>query len=266
MLVIGAVLFAVSIVRATPDDEPRVITVPAAVTLGLRAEFAASHGIEPDAAELDRLVETWVAEQVLAEEGIARGLPEHDPLIRRRLVERMRDELASDVAVASPTDADLQKWLDDHADRYALLPRVSFEHVYFPTAAAEGSGATPDPMATLGALRAGGDAAGIGAAFPYGSVFSRRAQEQVAWTFGDDFAALLAARAADGSREWFGPVPSPFGQHLVRITDFDAGSVAPLERVRDRVTADWTAEQQGVALRRAVEALRATWEVRLEQP
>ena len=52
----------------------------------------------------------------------------------------------------------------------------------------------------------------------------------------------------------------------MRIPDFDAGSVAPLERVRERVTADWTDEQRSVALRQAVYALRSTWEVRMEQP
>lgn len=43
--------------------------------------------------------------------------------------------------------------------------------------------------------------------------------------------------------EWSGPVNSGFGQHLVRLEQHEEGALPPFATQRDRVLADWRAEE-----------------------
>ena len=75
-------------------------------------------GPRADVAELDRLVEAEVKEEILYREGLALGLDKDDEIVRRRMAQKMQF-LAEDVAAAhQPTDAELKAWFD--AEREAV--------------------------------------------------------------------------------------------------------------------------------------------------
>ena len=53
-----------------------------------------------------------------------------DPVIRRRVAQKV-EFLAQELTPATPTDAELQAWLDQHAADYRVDARYSFTQVYF---------------------------------------------------------------------------------------------------------------------------------------
>ena len=66
-------------------------------------------------------------------EAMAAGLDRDDTVIRRRLRQKL-EFLHEDAAdTAAPTDAELQAWLDAHADAFRTEPRVSFRQVFVST-------------------------------------------------------------------------------------------------------------------------------------
>ena len=60
---------------------------------------------------------------------------------------------------------------------------------------------------------------------------------------------------------WSGPVTSPFGRHLVRVTERREASLPPLEAVRDRVERDWRASFAETLREDRFEALRSRYQV-----
>jgi parvulin-like peptidyl-prolyl isomerase len=76
-----------------------------------------------------------------------------------------------------------------------------------------------------------------------------------------EFAAAIES-ATPG--EWFGPVRSGFGLHLVLIEDFQAGREPPLDEVRQAVERDYLAARITETKDAFYEELRKRYTVRIE--
>ena len=83
------------------------------------------------AEERAALVRDAAAEEALYREGSALGLAGADPLVRRRVVQQMRqlllEERAGEVTVS---DAEVEQYYRDNASDYGLPERLRFSHVH----------------------------------------------------------------------------------------------------------------------------------------
>jgi hypothetical protein len=61
--------------------------------------------------------------------------------------------------------------------------------------------------------------------------------------------------------EWVGPVPTTFGQHLVRVTDKTPSTLPPLADIRDAVLQDWRASLTEQLREERLMAMRARYEI-----
>jgi parvulin-like peptidyl-prolyl isomerase len=77
-------------------------------------------------------------------------------------------------------------------------------------------------------------------------------------SFGEDFGRKLM-KVPKG--EWSGPLESPFGLHLVRITDRRSGYDPPLEQVRKAVELKWRTEKRDAFVQAEYKRLREKYEV-----
>src|SRR6185369_12271892 len=130
-LVLGAGLFLAAGLMSNGDGaEPGRIVVTTGQIEHLAGGYERVHQRPPLADELDGLIRDWVREEAYCREALALGLDRDDPVIRQRLRQKM--EFVSDdvAAAAEPTDADLQRYLDDHPDAFRLERRFTFSQVY----------------------------------------------------------------------------------------------------------------------------------------
>ena len=149
--VIGALLFVVLAGRAG-DDADREIMVTRGQIESLSQIWQRTWQRPPTQAELEGIIRDHVREEILYREARAMGLDENDSVIRRRLRQKL-EFLAEDfAALAEPADADLQAYLDAHVERYALSPRLSFQHV-FVSEEKRGADAEDEALELLGVLR-----------------------------------------------------------------------------------------------------------------
>jgi hypothetical protein len=88
-------------------------------------------------------------------------------------------------------------------------------------------------------------------------------QEGVAAMFGPDFAAAAFEKQGQG---WFGPIPSPFGQHLVLVMDTEPGRAVPLAEIRDRLRADWISNHRNIARDDFHARMRKRYDIRIDWP
>lgn len=191
--------------------------------------------------DLDAAVAEHVATEALVREARKLGLAEHDLIVRRRLVQKMRFLLEE--PPPTPTDAELSQWLGDHAERYRQPPRVAFEHVYF-------TGERPDAQQIAEqALR---DGTTRGDPFIHGRVFALSDASTVTQRFGAHFAdAVFSVETTD----WAGPLQSSTGVHLVRILDRSDGRPGELADLREQLTADWSTAWSEAQQARAVQQI-----------
>jgi PPIC-type PPIASE domain len=238
-LLLGAGLFVAAGLMSKGDGaEPGRIVVTKGQIEHLAAGYERVHQRPPSADELDGLIRDWVREEAYCREALALGLDRDDPVIRQRLRQKM-EFVSDDVAAApEPTDADLQRYLDEHAEAFRLERRYTFSQVYLNPEHRRDALAR-DTTATLAELRKSGadaDLAGLGDSFLLDHDFTGLPSSEVAKLFGEQFATALGALP---NGEWQGPVESGYGVHLVLVRERTDGRVPALAEVRDAVRREW---------------------------
>lgn len=259
---LGAAVFALHAAFARPSRDGRIV-VSLDFREGLRQEHAARTGRPPTPDEERAMIDRFIDEEVLYREAVALGLDRGDPIVRRRLAQKMTFIAEDGAAAREPSDAELRAFLDAHADRYREPPRVSFRHVFL-SRDRRGSSLDADARKALDDLAKGArDAATLGDPFLQGSTFTRRTAAEVEAVFGRAFASALVS-AKPGA--WVGPIASSYGAHVVEIQGRADGAPAKLDAVRARVRADLIDERRATASREMRARLRARYAVEIEAP
>jgi hypothetical protein len=184
------------------------------------------------------------------------GLDRDDPVIKRRVRQKLEVIAEEQLARDAPTDADLAAYLEKNAERFARPGTVSFEQVYF---------AAATPAAEVEAARAaalrGSDPARLGQPTMLPPSAHNAPLDLAARDFGREFAAELEKLPLD---KWAGPLRSAFGQHLVRVSARAPAQNPPLAEVRAAVEREWENERRTASLAENYKALRSRYEVVIE--
>src|SRR4030095_7403948 len=202
-LIIGAALFGLhGWLNQGLLHTPSEIVVSRGQIRSLEAQFERVWQRPTTAQELQGLIDSWVREEIFYREGLLQGLDRDDPVVRRRIAQKV--EFIVDGAVpAAPTAAELQSWLDAHADKYAIEASYSLRQVYFDPAR-HGDSLDQTIAAARAALEQG--ATDVGDATRLPATLNTTAGE-IGRIFGSDFAAALRTLPTGG---WQGPVRSGF--------------------------------------------------------
>lgn len=204
----------------------------------LKAGWVQNFRRAPTQGELDGLINQEIKEEIYYREALRLGLDRNDPLIRRRLYTKMRFLDNQEAAGGDPSDAVLQKWMDDHPGKYALAPLYDLDQIYLGQNSAVDEQAITAALDALNQGRLQPDAVGRSIALP--ASFKRAGGAEIARQFGETFSASLNTISGG---EWHGPIPSGYGVHLVRISEKIPGKSPALDDVRQAVTNDWRAAE-----------------------
>jgi hypothetical protein len=237
------------------------IVVSAAVQEQLAATFQRTWQRAPTAQEMTSLVDGWVREEVLYRQGVAMGFDQGDPVIRRRVAQKV-SFVADGLAPETPTDEELNAWLETRTDAYQVPPRYSFEQVYINPGQHAGD-LEAYLASTLAALQgaAGAGSGGLGDSIMLPGEVAAATPRDIERVFGLEFAAAVAAQSPGA---WQGPVISGFGLHFVRVNDVLPGRRPGLDEVRAEVERDYLDERAGEISDAFYEALRERYTVRVE--
>ena len=233
--VLGAALFAAyaALAPATPDSSS--ITVSSDQIASIAAQFRATWQRPPTEEELRHLIDGYVREEVLYREGLALGLDRDDPVVRNRVKQKV-EILSEDALSVEPTDAQLQKYLDDHREAFEIPAAVSLEQAYFDPDR-HGDRLDVNMRAALDRLRAGGRAADAGDRTQLPARLDRVLPPDLARSFGEEFARSVRDLPVG---QWSGTVRSSFGHHLVRVTWRGEPRMPALAEARDVVAREWS--------------------------
>jgi peptidyl-prolyl cis-trans isomerase C len=248
-LVIGALLFLEYQLRQSRTAEP--IVLPAAVRATLIADFEKMTGRPATTADVNRIEQDFVDDEVLFREALAQGLHLTDGTVRARLIEEMRLRITG--PLPELTDEQLVNHYSEHLDRYRSEPAASFRHVYFAERPAE-------PEVLLAQLRSGTPVAGE--PFGRGAEFPHYGQSMLRGLFGQAFTASLWTVPVG---EWTGPLQSQYGWHYVRVGERLPPALLPFEQARQQVENDLLVDTIDRAVGQHVREALPSHEVRIER-
>jgi hypothetical protein len=264
-LLLGAALFAAYAIlsRGGAGESGRIVVTQGQIE-SMATLFARTWQRPPDGEELRGLIRSYVREEVLYREGLALGLDRDDPVIRRRVGQKL-EFVAENGEAAEPSDKDLQAYLDSHRAAFAVEPQFTFRQVYLDPRRHEKALAADAErlLAELNRPGSGRDAAELGDPTLLPHRLERASASEVKRVLGEDFAAALA-KLAPG--RWQGPINSGYGAHIVLVSVRTEARAPALAEVREVVKREWERARRVEASEKFYQKLLARYAVTVEGP
>lgn len=250
----------------SPEEVNNTVTVSAAEIEWMQTIWQKRWNRPPTTTERDGLIQQYIKETVLYREALTMGLDKDDPVIRRRLAQKL-EFLAGDlVALTPPTDEEVQAYFDEHRTRYQDPTRFTFTQVFIdPDKRGE---TTLDDARTIRAtLKSQSDevkrAGSWGDDLMLPGDYLAKDLIEVQKQFGKGFAESLATLSP---RQWHEPVVSGYGMHLVYVHEIIKPPIRSLADVRERVVQDWENEKRDEFNEKFYANLRDRYTIVIEKP
>ena len=264
-LLLGALIFiAHRFLSMRVDDEPQRIVITQGQITSMMIGYSRTWQRPPTREELERLIRDRVREEVYSREAVAMGLDQDDPVIRRRLQQKLEFVTDDVAALAEPTDAELAAYLKAHADVFHVDRKFTFSQVYLDPSK-HGERLTQDADQLLIQLRQTGrdvDLYSLGDAFLLEHRFEAAPASETSKQFGHKFAAKLNDFPVG---QWYGPVESGYGMHLVFVEERTEGHLPELAEVRDAVRREWANARRLESNEKFFQSLLKHYEVVVEK-
>jgi len=276
-LAIGVVLFAaragfdayrppVADVIAVPAERSGATALEPWLTEEILVREALRRGMDDDAVVAQRLALNLDFVDAHAAGGAQRGqlrraLVHSDPVIRRRLAQRMRFGLEAEASDRAPDPSEIRAHIAAHPEAFLFPGAVRIEQIFF-AFELRGDRARADADAALARLaternaeaaeRAAGDPLAVhddvvrtpaGLAKFYGPAFAR--------------AVMLVPLG-----EWSGPLASTLGVHVVLVVELEDARPLTANEARPQAVRRIQAARREAAYRDGLQRVRARYEIR----
>jgi hypothetical protein len=241
------------------------VTVTADRVAQLDAIFRRTWQRPPTEEELDGLIQEHVKEEILYREARAAGLDEDDLVIRRRLRQKIELLWAGLEELMEPTEKELQTYLSEHADDYAIPVELSFRQIYL-NSDERGEASLSEAERLVQKLTHEGENARIdtlGDPFLLPQDYDAYPLTDVVRLFGQEFAEALSALP---DKRWSGPIYSSYGVHVAVVLRREPGRLPGLDEARKQVRRDWLEDRRRQAEKNFYEGLRQRYTVVVEKP
>lgn len=277
-LVLGAVLFVIYDTRSgnneiSPDektilvDRNELLTYMQYSAMAFNDEHFSQQLDNMGTEERQQLIDALVREEVLFREAKMLQLDSNDYVIKRRLIQKLEFLTKGFISAGSGlTGSDIESYYEQNKNEYYEQPYVTFTHVFFDFERHDIESAGKLALETLDKLNndrvAFSEGIQYGDRFLYHTNYVERTADYVASHFGISMADSLFGLAPDDGK-WRGPFESPYGMHLVMLTDKQPGRFPDVAEIYDRVRDD--AEQAIVRERteQAIDELVKSYDVKV---
>jgi hypothetical protein len=259
-LLLGVALFVLYQAVSPGGGSGRTIVVNDATIAMLWQRHAATWLRPPRPEELRSLVDNYIREEILYREGVAMGLDRNDPVIQRRVLQKLEVLSEESNSPEPPGDEELAAYLQKNAGLYAQPAVFDYQQVMLDPSRHD-AGLEADLKILMTELNAGADPATLGDPSLLPAAAEGMSLDRLEREFGQEFAAAIQALPL-GS--WQGPVRSGYGVHIVRVDRKIEAQGPSLDEVREAVERDWEYERRQTAREAFYQDLLKNYEVRIE--
>jgi hypothetical protein len=248
-ILLGAIIFGIDALLHPPAKDEKVIMVTKAMRQSFIDNFDEDKERAPSGDQLQKMIDSWIASEILYREGKTLGVDRGDETIRDRIAYKMQLLIFDQIRVPRPSDEQLQAWLAENHVRFDEPERVSF-YITPPTDQATAQRRLEDIVQQ----RESEELQNLTRAILARPIAS------LAASFGEDFRNGLLT-LPEG--EWR-LLQSKDGWHVARLDSRRPGNLANLDTVRDEAARIWHTEETRKLAWEAVKRLKASYQVRYE--
>jgi hypothetical protein len=247
---LGALLFGIDAWLHPPKREEHTIVVSKALRQSFIDNFDEDKARVPSDAELKKMIDAWVASEILYREGKAMAVDRGDQMIRDRIAYKLQLLIFDQVKVAQPTEEQLRAWFAANHGHFDEPERIGF-YLTPPTDETAARRALEDIKAQREAPELRAQTRAILA----------RPVESIAPAFGAGFRDALLAQPFG---QWT-VLQSKDGWHVVRLDSRRPGKLATLDEVRNEAIRLWHNDEVRQRAWAAVTRLKTQYTIRYEQ-
>ena len=265
-LVIGGILFAFFSWSGQTDLEaPHVIRLTAGEITAMQKFWEKTHLRLPTESELEGMIENRIKEEVLSRKALALGISVGDTLIRRRLAQKMEFLSEGLVDPGEPSEEDLQTHMKANPEQFQEPTRISFEHIFL-NPERHGENLHRVAQTLLVSIQNSNNSKNVSTAGDptlLNSHFELITPTSLGGLFGEEFvAAMMKLPLGD----WQGPVRSPYGLHLVYISQREEAHMPEFNAIRNKVREALLEKRRRDAATTLYKSLRESYHIVVERP
>lgn len=261
---IGLALFA--LYSAVGNNEAREghITLTHAEITRLADTWQRRWNRPPSQQDMREVIEARVREEVLYREALSLGMDRNDPVVRRRMSQKMAFMFEDLSTMPQPDEQQLADFLAAEHDQFLRPTRYSLRHIFF-SRDQRGAAVESDARAHLQRLQSEGEQSSLLSAdrFLHPPAFNNASSEAIARQLGKAFVDGLTGLE---TQRWQGPVMSAYGTHLVYIEGKRGAYLPPLAEIREEVLQQWQVRERRRQNDAAYQRLRQHYTVDVDWP
>lgn len=204
----------------------------------------------------------------LLDEAIEIELFDSDPVIRRRIIQLMEQELRQHEVIGHPSDETLTAYIKANPDQFSQPARLSFTQHFFNTLEEAESfrqgistkiqtSILPSKMTLASETKIEEQFGG-----EFARTLTSAAEQKQKTPYSIDSSALVASNT---NATELAPIKSAFGYHLVTLHEVRPKRLAELNDVYNRAFIKWLEVEKSQSHRRAVARLRNNYQVRTDE-
>ncbi|MGB5393777.1 MAG: peptidyl-prolyl cis-trans isomerase [Lutimonas sp.] len=260
-VLIGIFLFALYGVVNKNESHNEVILLDQSDVDKIIASWEMQWKRVPTEDELKSLLEQNIKQEIFYQEALKMNLDHNDEIIKRRLSQKMQF-LSNDIAsLKVPTEDDLQLFFNENSEKYVVPGTYSFYQIIF--SPDKRNNPTVDAEKVLEEFK--------NASFD--EMKNKGDQMPFAYFMADvntnDIAYQLGSMLSEGFEhiplnQWYGPVTSSFGEHLIYITSKTNERIPDLVEVRKDVLLDYEYDQQQKTNEAIIKELKKKYSIKLD--
>ena len=253
-LLIGGLIFSIFSLKNPTTQSQEIINISKAQIKQLQFRWQKKHFREPSKEELHQLIEQKIYEKIMVNEALGLGLEKNDPIINRRLMQKI-EFISTDLAqLQDPSDKELLTYLQEHPKAFAKAPKISFKQLYFST--------QEEALSFLKQLDTSDFKTGTYRnTFMLDTLQNKLTQQELSRNFGKHLAQEVFV-LKEGT--WQGPIRSGYGFHLVYITQKNTGELPPLDSLKQRLKKEWLNAKQKEINQAFYQDLRKNYTIKVE--
>ena len=241
------------------------VIVTNSMVLQVEQSFESRWNRPPTPEEKQALLDKYVKDIILYRTALEMGLDQDDQVIRGRMVQKL-EFLGNDlIQPPQPSEQDLVTFYEKHKEKYIPEEIITLTHIYFDPDKRDEETLTDADNALRELQSRGefaGDISGFGDAFMLQNYYPKRSVMEIRKLFGIGFTKAVFDLEPG---QWYGPVLSGYGTHLVYIHNLKKGDLPPFEDIRAKIKEDWMADMQIKLNKRYIDGLMERYTVVYEE-
>lgn len=239
------------------EEKNRRISVNQAQIAMLEETFIKTWNRSPSEEEMDAQINDFIMDEVFYREAVSLGLDKTDLAVKRRLRQIM-EMMMDDYATIYPSEDKLQQYLSENPEKFRREDLISFRQLYFKMEEKEQA----DLFLTQLQQNENYIREYSGGLLMLPDRFEKQSRFEVERAFGEYFSNQLFLTE---TKNWQGPVKSPYGWHLVLVREITEGEVPELNDVWDEVELEWSVEQKKEIKQEQYRIMREQYRVNIEE-